>query len=182
MKKQRILYAVLAAMVIGTGLVGCGNETKPVAIDEKVDKCDVCNMLVKNNQFAVEVVQKNGKAMKFDDLGCLFKWTEKNGLEQVDTQFVRDYNTQEWVKLDDATYVFDKDVVTPMAYNVISFKAKSDAEAFLKKQGHGELLTYQELMQHIWEPNKEMMQKMMDMNKGMSGGNGMSGSDMKSGM
>lgn len=183
MKKRTFLYTALAAVsiVMSAGLVGCGSDPKPVAVDEQVDKCAVCNMAVKNDQFAVELLQKNGKSLKFDDLGCLFQWTTQNGVDQVEAQFVRDYKTQEWVKLDEATYIFDKNIKTPMAYNVISFKNKSDAQAFLDKQGHGELLTYQELMKHVWERNKDMMKKMMDMKKGMSGGNSMNGGDMKGG-
>lgn len=179
MKKQPIFFGVLAAFVLATSVAGCGNaEPKPVAIDEKVDKCDTCNMLVHNNQYAVEMVQKNGKAMKFDDLGCLVSWTDKNGTEQVEAQFVRDYQTSEWVKIEEATYVFDQEIETPMAYNVISFKKKTDAEAFLAKHGHGELLTYDELLEHGWERNKDMMKKLMEKHKkGMSGGHGGASTD-----
>lgn len=177
MKKRQMFYAVLTALVLSTSVVGCGNEeAKPVAIDEKVDKCDICNMTVKNNQFAVELMQKDGKAMKFDDLGCLFQWTEKNGKDQVGTQYVRDYATQEWVKLDEATYVFDKEIATPMAYNVISFKSKADAEAFQKKEGKGDLLSYEDLLKHTWERNKDMMKKMMEMSKDKHGEGGNSSS------
>ena len=39
-------------------------------------------------------------------------------------KFVRDYDSKDWVSLEDATYVYDKTITTPMAYNVISFKTK----------------------------------------------------------
>lgn len=189
MKKQRILFTALAAVILSVGVVGCGGQAaQPVAIDEKVDRCDVCHMMVKDDQFAVELVQKNDKVLKFDDLGCLVKWTNNNGEDQVETQFVRDYHSEEWVELADATYVFDKDIVTPMAYNVISFKAKSDAESFLEKQGRGELLTSEDLDKHVWEQNKDMIKKKKEemMKKKMQGGhgNGMpgSGTEAKPGM
>ena len=51
-------------------------------------------------------------------------------IEKIDAQFVRDYNTQEWVLVEEATYVYNQSVKTPMAYNVISFKDKADAEKF----------------------------------------------------
>lgn len=174
MKRQSLLFTALAALMISTTLTGCGaKEVQPVAVDEQVDKCAVCNMLVKDNQFAVELVQENGKAMKFDDLGCLFAWAAKNGTDQVQQQFVRDYNTDEWIKIEDASYVFHKDIVTPMAYNVISFKEKADAEAFLKQHGQGSLLTYGDLTEHSWEKNKEMMKEKMGHSKSGSGMPGM---------
>ncbi|ASS76756.1 hypothetical protein CIG75_18630 [Tumebacillus algifaecis] len=174
MKKQNLLFTALAALLISTTLSGCGTkEVQPVAVDEKVDKCAICNMLVKDDKFAVELVQENGKAMKFDDIGCLFAWAAKNGTDQVQQQFVRDYNTDEWVKIEKAAYVFHKDIMTPMAYNVISFKEKADAEAFLKQHGQGSLLTYDDLTKHSWEMNKEMMKEKMEHNHSGSGMSGM---------
>ncbi len=41
------------------------------------------------------------------------------------------YDSKDWVSLEDATYVYDKTITTPMAYNVISFKNKKDAESFV---------------------------------------------------
>ena len=35
------------------------------------------------------------------------------------------------LQLEEATYVYDKTITTPMAYNVISFKDKKDAESFV---------------------------------------------------
>jgi hypothetical protein len=55
-------------------------------------------------------------------------------------QFVRDYNTKEWVKLSDASYVYDKTIRTPMALNVISFKEKKDAEAFIPNDAAARLI------------------------------------------
>lgn len=130
MRIKYMLFTICLCLVFA--VVGCGKkETKPVAINEKNDKCDVCNMAVMDNQFATEVILENGKALKFDDIGCMYKWMEINPGEKTKEKFVRDYDSKDWVSLEDATYVYDKTITTPMAYNVISFKNKKDAESFV---------------------------------------------------
>ncbi|EOO27004.1 lipoprotein [Bacillus cereus VD133] len=157
MKVKYILFVVCLCFVFA--VVGCGKkEIEAVAIDEKNDKCDVCNMAVMNNQFVTEVILENGKALKFDDIGCMYKWMDEHKNEKTKEKFVRDYNTKDWVALDKATYVYDKTIKTPMAYNVISFKDKKDAESFVDKHT-GKVLSHKELGEHKWEVNKEMMEK-----------------------
>lgn len=159
MKKTIGLLLSLLVVLMASA---CGKpEYKPSPIDETVDKCPVCNMAVADDQFAVEIILKNKKALKFDDLGDLFVWKAENGTKDIGEQFVRDYNTKEWIKLSDAVYVYDKSIRTPMAYNVISFKDKKDAEAFVAKEGVGEVWDAAKLEGHKWKPNEEMMKQMM---------------------
>lgn len=158
--KQKILGFLLLVGVI-TILAACGGkeEVKPVAINEKTDICTVCNMQVVDNQFATEVILENGKTLVFDDIGCMHKWLTENSDQKVKAQFVRDYNTQDWVAKDKATYVYNPSVITPMAYNVISFTEKSDAEKFVAENKGSALLTASELDKHSWETNQDMMNK-----------------------
>ncbi|EJS64805.1 nitrous oxide reductase accessory protein NosL [Bacillus cereus] len=155
---MRIKYVVLATCLCFLfTVVACGKkETTAVAIDEKHDKCDICQIGVMDNQFATEIVLKDGKALKFDDIGCMYKWMEINSGEKTKEKFVRDYDSKDWISLEDATYVYDKTITTPMAYNVISFKNKKDAESFVSNY-KGKVLSYKELSKHKWEMNKEMM-------------------------
>ncbi|KEK23334.1 nitrous oxide reductase accessory protein NosL [Bacillus gaemokensis] len=158
MRIKHIVFVMCMCVVFA--VVGCGKkDVEPVAIDEKNDKCDVCNMAVMDNQFATEVILENGQALKFDDIGCMHKWMDENKNEKTKEKFVRDYNTKGWVSLDKATYVYDKTIKTPMTYNVISFKEKKDAESFVAKHT-GKVISYKELADHKWEMNKEMMGKM----------------------
>lgn len=156
MKKMWMLIT-LSLLVALTAGCGGKEEFKPAAIDENVDKCDVCNMQVKDDAFAVQIILKDNKALKFDDLGDLFKWKEKNGSGQIGAEFVRDYNTKEWMLLKDATYVYDKGIRTPMAYGVISFQKKEDAEKFVSEHGAGDVMTSSELDSHKWESDMKKM-------------------------
>ncbi len=160
---KMILMAVFALLL----LAGCGKkEYKPVAINEKTDKCEKCNMAVKNNQFATEIILENGKSMVFDDIGCMYKWTKENKDKKIANSYVKDYNTKEWIESEKASYVYDKPIKTPMAYNVISFADKKDAQSFIDKNG-GKLLSYNNIQSHSWEKNEEMMKEMKEKMKQM---------------
>ncbi|MFX3623670.1 MAG: nitrous oxide reductase accessory protein NosL [Ectobacillus sp.] len=160
MKQKLVIFSILTVILFA--VTGCAKEAaKAVAVDEKNDKCAVCNMAVMDNQFATEVILENGKALKFDDIGCMYTWMDENKDEKTKAKFVRDYNTKEWIELEKASFVYDKSINTPMAYNVISFKNKQDAEAFTKEHT-GDVLTFKELESHNWERNKEMMMKMKE--------------------
>lgn len=155
--KKRVLGFLLVIGVMSV-LVACGNkEAKPVAINEKTDTCATCNMAVVNNQFATQIILENGKSLVFDDIGCMYAWVKANADKKIDKQFVRDYNDKEWVSLNDATYVYNQSIKTPMAYNVISFTKKADAEKFVAENKGSTLLTASELNKHSWNTNQDMM-------------------------
>lgn len=155
MKKFSKVVILLTIALLA--LTGCGNKgAEPVEINEDTEKCELCNMAVKDDQFATEILLENGKAVVFDDIGCMVKWEKGNSDKKIEDKFVRDFDSKEWIEMEKATYVFDKEVKTPMGYNVISFTNKKDAEKFVETTG-GELLTFEDLQKHEWKMNKMMM-------------------------
>ncbi|CAH2716469.1 hypothetical protein BACCIP111895_03656 [Neobacillus rhizosphaerae] len=171
--KHKLLKTLLITILSLFVIAGCGKkEIKPVAINEKTDKCDICHMAVKNNQFATEIILENGKSMVFDDIGCMYKWMKENKDKKIANSFVKDYDSKEWIEAETASYVYDKPIRTPMAYNVISFTDKKDAQSFIDKNG-GSLLTYDKLSNHSWEKNEEMVKEMKEKMKMDGGKDGM---------
>ncbi|GED31717.1 nitrous oxide reductase accessory protein NosL [Brevibacillus centrosporus] len=165
--KKRTWTTIMGAVVgISLFVIGCGKqEAQPVEIAEGVDKCDICHMHVANDQHATELVLKDGKVLKFDDIGCMHEWTEKNGTEQVDTQFVRDYYTAEWLKEEQAAFAYDKTYKTPMGYGILSFQDKAAAEKFVQEQKTGTVMSVDSLKSHTWE---RTMSEHKDMNMDMN--------------
>lgn len=159
MKKNNSLLVLLIGLLT-IYLAACGEkEVKPKAVDESKDECDICNMAVVNNQFATEIILENGKTLVFDDIGCMYQWMNENKEQKVKAKFVRDYDTSDWIELEKATYVYNPDVNTPMAYNIISFANQKDADDFVA-ENKGTVLTAEELDDHQWNMNKETMEKM----------------------
>lgn len=126
-------------------------DYEPMAIDPDIDVCDVCAMAVADDQYATQIVLTDDRALKFDDVGCLYEWMDENGTDDIGAAFVRDFNTEDWILLDEATYVFDEDIETPMAYGVISFENSEDAESYVDEHEIGEILSASDLDAHEWE-------------------------------
>ncbi|MCM3701659.1 nitrous oxide reductase accessory protein NosL [Paenibacillus macerans] len=155
MKKGIVAMSLILALL---AIAGCGTKTyKAQPINEDVDVCVICNMQVKDDAYATQIVTKEGKSLKFDDIGCMNEWKKQNGTDDIGMDYVRDYNDKEWIEFKKATYVYDPSIRTPMAYGIISFKNKESAEQFIKEQGVGQLLSSADLANHSWEQSKDMM-------------------------
>lgn len=159
MKKASVfLFSMVVLMLV---IAGCSKKQfEPVPIMEGVDRCVVCNMLIADDQHATEIILKDGKPLKFDDIGDMFVWTKENGKDNVAVQYVRDYHTKEWIKIEEAAFVYDKSFKTPMAYGVFSFKDNKQAEMFIEENKSGKLMTLKDLETHHWERNMDMMKDM----------------------
>lgn len=166
MKKLRPA-ALSLIVLIAIFASACGaNGHKPHEIHEETDRCAVCNMAIANNRYATQIVTKDGQVFKFDDIGCMNKWMTDNGTDSVGAAYVRDYHSEQWIEMEDAYYVYDASFQTPMAYGVLSFAEEEDAQAFIREQGAGKLMSADELDGHSWTRNREMM------NGGHEGGHG----------
>jgi len=157
---------VMAAAII----VACGGgEYSARAVNEETDRCAHCNMAVADDAHATQIVMKDGRTLIFDDIGCMYAWMAEHGGDEVGQAFVRDYYDLGWVKTEKAYYVYDASFRTPMAYGVLSFADKADAEAFIAEQGKGVLMTAEDLSGHSWERNRDMMDGMGEHGHGADG-------------
>lgn len=135
-------------------LSACGSHAhEPVAVDEHTDRCAICNMMVADNRHATQIITKDGQPLLFDDIGCMMEWIAKNGRDTIGISFVRDYDSLAWLKMEEAYYVYDPSIRTPMAYGVVSFAEEARAEAFVQELGTGTVLDAAGLEDHTWEAN-----------------------------
>ncbi|MFC4601305.1 nitrous oxide reductase accessory protein NosL [Cohnella hongkongensis] len=158
MKKWLTLSLLVLCVSIAAGCGGKKYEAVP--INEEVDVCAICKMQVKDDAYATQLTTKDGKTYKFDDLGCMNEWKQKNGTDDIGMDFVRDYNDKEWIEFSKATFVYDSSIRTPMAYGIVSFKDRESAEAFVAEHGVGQLMTAADLASHSWKQNVQGMEHM----------------------
>jgi copper chaperone NosL len=64
------LLALLLALACGRDASG----PQPIAWDR--EPCGHCKMLVGERAFAAQAIRSNGRAVAFDDPGCLFAWLQ----------------------------------------------------------------------------------------------------------
>ncbi|GIQ69562.1 hypothetical protein DUZ99_18715 [Xylanibacillus composti] len=155
---KRGLGKFIAVLLGLSVLAACGQEQyEPQAINEETDICVICNMAVKDDQYATQIVTKDRQSLKFDDIGCMNEWKTEHGTDMIGAQFVRDYHSLEWILYEQAYYVYDASIKTPMAYGILSFEQESDAQAYIDEHGVGKLMTAEDLANHSWEVNRDMM-------------------------
>ena len=155
---KKWMYTIAALALLTLLLAACGGEKyEPHAINEETDVCAICKMAVKDDQFASQIVTKDGQSLKFDDIGCLNTWTTENGTDTIGASFVRDYHTKKWLRYENAYYAYDPSYKTPMAYGILSFEQEDEAQAYIAEQGVGVLMTADDLAGHSWEVNRDMM-------------------------
>lgn len=138
-------------------LAGCSEKSyEPHAINEETDVCEICNMSIVHSDFAGQIIEKNGDYEVYDDIGCLVEKLvrDEQGPDDVGAAFIKDAETNEWINVFEATYVYDKSFWTPMNYGVLVFEKVADAEAYQATAGVGKLLSYADLQSFEWGIHK----------------------------
>lgn len=150
-----LTIGVLAVAVLALGCSSSNDKYDPVPIEEGVDVCEVCSMMVADDEYATQLILDGGRALKFDDIGDLFVWLEHNGDDGINVKYVRDFHTAEWIELEEATFAYDETFKTPMGFGVLSFKDKQEAQDYINEQQTGIVLTYAELADHHWHSSMD---------------------------
>lgn len=146
-KKTAAISFVLSLAVLWTG---CSRQadTSPQPIDASLDICATCSMSIIDRHFACEIVSREGRAEKFDDIGCLVLYLKKHSQEPGVNEsliYVKDYNTMDWLIASQAAYVKGA-INTPMNYGIAGFGSPEAAQLFGKELEGAELMNWQEVL------------------------------------
>jgi copper chaperone NosL len=128
-------------------LVGCAGEAsldEPPVILYGQDVCDECNMIINEAKHAAAYVTTSGEARRFDDIGDMLAYNTRNR-EDVHLYWVHDFNTEEWVRADQAAFVLNSGRPTPMSWGILAFADRAAAETFIA-DGAGRITTWTELL------------------------------------
>ena len=136
------LKMVVAILVL---LAGCESKTlEPVSIEAN-DMCSFCRMSISEKRYAAELIDVDGEAFKFDDIGCMANFIkQKRNNASIRAAFVMDFERREWVEAGRAAYVRSSEFKTPMNGGIVAFKDQSSAQA-AAAQYHGALLAFAEV-------------------------------------
>lgn len=127
-------------------------------------ECAFCNMKVymKNEEmgaFTAKAITADDEMLFFDDAGCLLNYERDHEDVVLKEKFVRDYNSLDWVPLDDAKIVH-ADIETPMKYGNAFFSDAASLETFLSDFPEAKETN----VQAIDDVAKERYMKKMEMN------------------
>ena len=125
-------------------IANCQKQSIVPAALAPEDMCSYCKMAISEKQYAAELTDSDGQALKFDDIGCLANFIKKNHTKAA-AYFVMDFNERQWIKAEDAFYVRSSELSTPMNGGLIAFKTESKAQEAATKF-HGKLLRFKEIL------------------------------------
>lgn len=118
---------------------------EPVALVPE-DMCSYCRMAISEKQYAAELIDSDGTAFKFDDIGCMVHFL-KTGKSKttVAASFVMEFNERQWLKADDAFYVRSSEFTTPMNGGMVAFRTEAKAQEAVNKY-NGTLLRFKDVL------------------------------------
>jgi copper chaperone NosL len=132
---RRTLPALPALLL----LLACG-APKPRAIAYGSEACHHCHMTVADPRFSAELLTRTGKAITFDDIGCMAAWLAENPTEGA-TGWVVSFVDGGWLRADSVTFLKSEQFQTPMASGLIALRPGAEADSVHRSLG-GELLDW----------------------------------------
>lgn len=147
MKKYIMFLLIVMTIAI---VSGCSESLEPREINKETDICKICNMSIAHEDYAGQIVFKNGDYEVFDDLGCLIEYMKDAEQSEIGKAYIKDAIENKWIDVKNATFVYSKQYWTPMNYGVVAFDTKTAAEEWISSNGDGEFLTYDDLFTFNW--------------------------------
>lgn len=145
--QQRLpIVGLILLLLVGILVVSCGsgpNLDEPPDIRYGEDTCERCLMIINEARYAAAYVTIAGDARLFDDIGGMLAHHEEMA-EDVAVFWVHDFETEEWLKADEAYYV-QSDHLTPMGFGIVAFADQSRAESWATQEG-GMVMTFADLL------------------------------------
>jgi len=126
-----------------TLLAGC-RRPAPRAIGYGSESCAHCHMTIADPRFSAELVTRTGKAVPFDDIGCLAAWLAEH-TTPVAGSWVVSFVDAGWIRTDSATYLQTDGLHTPMASGLAALRPGREADSVQALLG-GRLLSWQEVL------------------------------------
>lgn len=152
MRVGLILFLTAATAVV---FMGC--EPKPQPIQYGSDECAYCRMFVTDAEFASQIVNKQGRAYKFDSVECMAAYDITNeDPANVHSKWVPNFhNRDEWVEAEIAVYLHSETLRSPMGLFISSYADRETAEEMQNEYG-GDIINYNEvkkLVEQEWLQN-----------------------------
>lgn len=102
--------------------------------------CNHCHMTIADPRFSAELLTRTGKALTFDDVGCMARWLAENPAERS-TAWVVSFVDGEWLPAETAIFLKSNSFHTPMSSGLAALRPGVEADSIRAIMG-GELLQW----------------------------------------
>jgi copper chaperone NosL len=143
--RRTVAGLLLLSLLLVTSACGAGaTADRPPDIRYGEDACDHCRMIINEPRFAASYVTDGGETRRFDDIGNMMAYYAQYQ-ENVAAFWVHDYESEEWLRAEDAHYVASSDIYTPMGHGVVALDDAGRAQS-LAGAHEGRVLDFRELL------------------------------------
>jgi len=130
-----------------------GNEEQlPVDFVWDREDCEECKMALSDPHYSAQVIDPNGKAYFFDDIGCAILWLDRQPWKDKARTWVNDVKTTEWIEAKKANWVAG-DPRTPMGYGFAATLSQVENalqyESVKKSMTSGNTLVNENMQKHL---------------------------------
>lgn len=141
--KRAIVLLIFGALLIAACSTAPDLD-QPPEIRYGEDTCERCYMIINEARFAAAYVTREGDSRRFDDIGGMLAYNQEMS-EDVAVFWVHDFDTEEWLKADEAYFVESDNQHTPMGFGIVAFAGRDRAEEWAAEQD-GMVMTFSELL------------------------------------
>jgi hypothetical protein len=136
-------------------IIACkGGNEEQLPVDFVWDRvaCEECKMALSDRHYSAQVIDHNGQAYFFDDIGCAILWLQRQPWKDKARTWVNDVKTAEWIEAKKA-YWLSGDPQTPMGYGFAAtlspVENALDYETVVKRMVGGNTLVNENLKKHL---------------------------------
>ena len=131
---KTFLALIVAIIMIVALAAGCSREAGdgPPQVRYGQDECALCGMIVSDERHAAAlraVVDGETRDLLFDDVGDMVEYEQENSSVKAVRRYVHDFETRRWVDAEQAKFVQDDKVHTPMGSGILAFADEMRARA-----------------------------------------------------
>lgn len=142
--RRGLRFFVLSCLLLAGCLSTQDATPRPPEIVYGQDLCEACGMIISDAKFAAATITLDNQPHKFDDIGDMVVYHMEHPEEQVRAWFVHDYETETWLRGEEAFYVLSSEIDSAMGHGIAAFTAKPNAETFANRL-RTQVLTFDEM-------------------------------------
>ena len=121
-------------LIASTLIVSACNRQQPLAppdVQYGQSECADCGMIVSDQRYAAGLILETARGERvprvFDDIGCMVKYEQHQEEGKVLAHYVKDYNTNQWLTVEQAVLVHRQQIQSPMGYGLMAVADREQA-------------------------------------------------------
>jgi hypothetical protein len=161
MRTGRLFIKAVDSVFLFLLIISCkGGNEEQLPVDFVWDRvaCEECNMALSDPHYSAQVIDPDGRAFFFDDIGCAILWLRRQPWKDKARTWVNDVKTTEWIEAKKANWIYG-DPRTPMGYGFAATLSMVDNaldyETVKKWMVIGKTLVNENLTKHLGSSDKQ---------------------------